>query len=198
MLKSLPEVAKRLAASGHEITLFTSSYSDCRETVDGVKIVRSGGKFRFTRQAKRFYAERFRYEGFDLIIDEINTVPFFAPNFMKNGEKVLALIHQLAREYWFYETPFPVNYLGYHFLENRWLRQYIRIPTITVSESTRSDLVNLGFTNISVVPEGLNFLPLKTLPEKESIPIVVFSGRLKRAKRPDHVIKAFKIVKAHS
>jgi glycosyltransferase involved in cell wall biosynthesis len=192
------EVAKRLTASGHEVTLFTSRYSDCKkeETVDDVKIVRVGGKFSIYRQAKRFYAERFRHDSFDLIIDEINTVPFFAPNFVKNGEKVLALIHQLAREYWFYETPFPVNYLGYHFLENKWLRHYVKIPTITVSESTRLDLVNLGFRNISVVPEGLNFLPLKTLPEKESMPIVVFSGRLTRAKRPDHAIKAFRIVKA--
>jgi len=46
------------------------------------------------------------------------------------------------------------------------------------------------------VPEGLNFKPLKVLPEKDSKPIVVFSGRLKRAKRPDHAIKAFAIVNA--
>ena len=191
------EVAKRWAATGHEVTLFTAQYPGCKkeETVDGVKIVRSGGKFSMYRQAKRFYAERFRFENFDVIIDEINTIPFFTPNFVKNDEKVIALIHQLAREYWFYETPFPVSYLGYYFLENRWLKKYVNVPTVTVSESTRLDLVNLGFENVSVVSEGLNFLPLKTLHCKECSPIVVFSGRLKRAKRPDDVVKAFKIVK---
>jgi glycosyltransferase involved in cell wall biosynthesis len=45
------------------------------------------------------------------------------------------------------------------------------------------------------VPEGLNFEPLNVLPEKNPNPIMVFSGRLKRAKRPDHAIKAFAIVK---
>jgi glycosyltransferase involved in cell wall biosynthesis len=36
---------------------------------------------------------------------------------------------------------------------------------------------------------------LNDLPQKDSNPIVVFSGRLKRAKRPDHAIKAFAIVR---
>ena len=85
--------------------------------------------------------------------------------------------------------------MGYHFLENRWLKQYVNVPTVTVSESTRKDLLDLGFKHVSVVPEGLNFEPLNALPEKDSKPIVVFSGRLKRAKRPDHAIKAFAIVK---
>ena len=53
----------------------------------------------------------------------------------------------------------------------------------------------MGFKNIHVVTQGLNFKPLLKLPEKEGYPVIVFSGRLKRAKRPDHAIKAFKIVK---
>jgi len=191
------EVAKRWVASGNEVTLFTSKYSGAKdeEIVDGIRIVRAGGRFTVYRQAKKFYSKRFRNEEFDIIIDEINTQPFFAPKFAKNGEKVVALIHQLAREFWFYETPFPVSYVGYHFLENRWLKQYVDVPTVTVSESTRGDLLDLGFKHVSVVPEGLNFEPLKGLPEKDSKPIVVFSGRLKRAKRPDHAIKAFAIVR---
>jgi glycosyltransferase involved in cell wall biosynthesis len=191
------EVAKRWAACGHGVTLFTSTFPGCKseETVDGVRIVRAGGRFTVYRQAKRFYLKNFRKERFDIVIDEINTQPFFAPKFAKNSEKVIALIHQLAREFWFFETPFPVSYVGYHFLENRWLKQYINVPTITVSESTRSDLLELGFKHVSVVPEGLNFEPLNVLPNKDSDPIVVFSGRLKRAKRPDHAIKAFAIVK---
>lgn len=114
---------------------------------------------------------------------------------MDNGEHIVALIHQLAREYWFYETFFPVNYLGYHFFEKRWLSNYVDVSSVTVSDSTKQDLLSLGFKNVHVVPEGLNFKPLHTLPEKEDHPVIVFSGRLKRAKRPDHAIKAFKNVK---
>jgi hypothetical protein len=120
------EVAKRWVASGHEVSLFTSKFPGCEneEIVDGVNIVRAGGRFTVYRQAKKFYSKRFRAENFDVVIDEVNTRPFFAPKFVKNSEKIVALIHQLAREYWFYETPFPVNYFGYHFLENKWLKQY--------------------------------------------------------------------------
>jgi glycosyltransferase involved in cell wall biosynthesis len=191
------EVAKRWVASGHEVSLFTSKFPGCEneEIVDGVNIVRAGGRFTVYRQAKKFYSKRFRAENFDVVIDEVNTRPFFAPKFVKNSEKIVALIHQLAREYWFYETSFPVNYFGYHFLENKWLKQYVDVPTVTVSESTQRDLADLGFKHVSVVPEGLNFEPLNVLPQKNSKPVVVFSGRLKRAKRPDHAISAFKIVK---
>jgi glycosyltransferase involved in cell wall biosynthesis len=192
------EVAKRWAANGHEVTLFTSTFQGAKdeETADCVKIVRAGGRFTVYGQARKYYSKRFKNEGFDVIIDEINTQPFFAQKFAKKGERVIALIHQLAREFWFYETPFPVSYVGYHFLENRWLKQYVDVPTVTVSESTREDLKILGFKDLSIVPEGLNFEPLSVLPEKNPCPIVVFSGRLKRAKRPDHAIKAFEIVKA--
>jgi glycosyltransferase involved in cell wall biosynthesis len=191
------EVAKRCVATGHDITLFTSEFPDCKkeEVADGIAIVRAGGRFSVYRQAKKFYEKRFSKEGFDIIVDEINTVPFFAPKFVKNNTKVFALIHQLAREYWFYDTPFPANYLGYHFLEHRWLKNYKTVPTITVSESTQLDLISLGFKHIFVVPEGLNFAPLKDVPTKDLKPIVVFAGRLKRTKRPDHAIKAFELVK---
>jgi len=41
----------------------------------------------------------------------------------------------------------------------------------------------------------LNFKPLERLGEKEDYPVIVYAGRLKKAKRPEHAIKAFKIVK---
>jgi glycosyltransferase involved in cell wall biosynthesis len=191
------EISTRLVKEGNEVTLFTAAFSGSKqeELLDGVKIVRSGSRFSVYSQAKKFYAKHFGNEGFDVVIDEINTIPFFAPRFVKNGEKVFALIHQLAREYWFYEVPFPISHLGYHFLEDRWLRQYVGIPTITVSESTRSDLNALGFRHVFIVPEGLDFRPLDYLPEKNCKPTIIFSGRLKHAKRPDHAIKAFEVVK---
>jgi len=191
------EVAKHWVNLGHEVTLFTSEFPSCRreEVLDGVRVMRAGGRFGVYRKAKRYYREHFSKEGYDVVIDEINTRPFFAPKFVKGGEKVVALIHQLAREYWFYETPFPLSYIGYYFLENWWLRNYVDVPTVTVSESTKQDLLKLGFKGVSVVSEGLNFKPLSEVPKKEEQPIVVFVGRLRRAKRPDHAVRAFRIVR---
>jgi glycosyltransferase involved in cell wall biosynthesis len=192
------EVLTRWAEAGHDVTLFTAEFPGSlkEEVLDGVKVVRSGGRFGVYGEAKKFYAKRFRAEGFDVVVDEINTRPFFAPKFVDNGEKVVGFIHQLAREYWFYEMPFLVSHIGYHFLEDRWLRCYVNVPTVTVSESTQQDLAELGFKRIFVVPEGLNFKPLGVFPEKLVRPVVVYAGRLKRAKRPDHAVKAFNIVKS--
>ncbi len=192
------EILKRLARMGHQVTLFTSEFSGSKteEVLDGIQVVRSGGKYSVYGRARKYYEQRFSKMHFDYVIDEVNTRPFMTPKFVKGGEKVVALIHQLAREYWFYETPFPISYIGYHYLENRWLKNYRDVPTLTVSESTRKDLQNLGFKKVTVVPEGLNFEPLSHVPAKEDFPVLVYNGRLKRAKRPDDIVKAFSTVRS--
>jgi len=192
------EVAKRWVQRGHEVTLFTSEFQGCKreEVLDGVRVVRCGGRFSVYWWAKAVYRHRFSKQGYDVVIDEINTRPFFMPSVVKSEAKTVALIHQLAREYWFYETPFPVSYVGYYFLEDRWLRKYVDVPTVTVSESTKRDLEALGFKQIFVVPEGLGFKPLRRVPKKSERPVVVYAGRLKRAKRPDHALRAFRTIKA--
>ncbi len=190
------ELARRWADEGHEVTLFTSTFSGCKkeEILDGVRVIRAGGRFSVFRAAKKFYSKRFKSEHFDIVVDEINTRPFFAKSFVANDEHVVALIHQLAREYWFYETRFPLNVLG-HYLEDKWLRNYAGVPTVTVSNSTREDLAALGFERVFVVPEGVNFAPVSAVPQKNGHPVIVYAGRLTKAKRPIHAIEAFEIVK---
>jgi glycosyltransferase involved in cell wall biosynthesis len=189
------EVAKRWVQSGHEVVLFTSEFSGCKrdDVQDGITIVRSGGRLSVYSQARRFYEKHYKRDKFEIVIDEINTIPFFSYKFV--NVPLFVLIHQLAREFWFYETPFPINEIGYHILEDRWLRRYQNVPTVTVSQSTYQDLAALGFKDIATVPEGINFTPLDTRLKILRKPIIVYAGRLKKAKRPDHAIKAFKIIK---
>ena len=191
------EVLKRWSAAGHSVTLFTAKFrgSKQNEVDDGVNIIRNGGTYSVYWKAKEQYRKYFSKEEYDVVIDEINTVPFLASKFVTRGEKVIALIHQLAREYWFYETPFPASYFGYYVLEKKWLKNYRNIPTVTVSESSRKDLAELGFEKVFVVGEGLNFKPLEKPDEKTNFPVMVFVGRLKKAKRPDNAIEAFRIIK---
>ena len=188
------EVMRRLAKSGHDMTLFTSRFESCQlnENIDGVHIIREGNRYTVYREAKN-YLKAYKHN-YDLIIDEINTRPFFTPKVV--GEKqVIALIHQLARDFWFYETKFPVNYIGYHYLENKWLSNYKNTTTVAPSHSTKIDLEDLGFTRVFVVPPGLNIRPLSSVKEKEANPTVVFIGRLKKAKLPHHALQAFSIIK---
>jgi len=189
------EIAKRLARMGHDVTLFVSSYKGARreEVMDGIKVVREGGRYTVYSKAKGFYKKNSR--NYDLIIDEINTKPFMTPKFVNDRQKIVAVIHQLAREYWFYETPFPISVIGYYYLEKRWLSAYQDTCTVTVSSSTEKDLNELGFKDVHVITEGLSYEPLKEMPEKEREPTLIYLGRLKKAKRPDHALEAFRIVK---
>ena len=62
------EVAKRWVKGGHEVTLFTSEFSGCRreEVLDGVRVVRAGGRLGVYWNAERFYRRLFSREGFDV------------------------------------------------------------------------------------------------------------------------------------
>ncbi|MBU5689300.1 MAG: glycosyltransferase family 4 protein [Candidatus Aenigmarchaeota archaeon] len=189
------EVAKRWIKKGHEVTWFSPAFEGCEkeEEIDGINIVRDGDKFSVYKKAKDYYINRFSKEGFDVVIDETNTRPFFAKDFVKDA-KVVFFIHQLAREWWFYETKFPMNFAGY-FIENFWLKRYANYPTVTVSESTKQDLVQLGFKNVKIISEGISFKPFNRIPEKNMKPTICFLGRLNKGKRVELALKAFEIVK---
>jgi len=161
------EIAKRLVLKGHKSPFSQAAFAGCKEKemIDGVEIIRSGGRFTVYLKAPQFYR---KHAGeYDVVVDEINTRPFMTPKFVNDGTPVIALIHQLAREFWFYETPFPINWIGNHILEDRWLKNYTDIPTITVSQSTKNDLIDLGFKDVTIIPEGINFKPLPDIPEKK-------------------------------
>jgi glycosyltransferase involved in cell wall biosynthesis len=189
------EIAKRLIQKGnYDITLFTACFPGALpyENIDGINIMREGGKYTVYGRAQKFY--RRVKDAYDIIIDEINVRPFLTPTYVI-GKPVFALIHQIAPEQFLLELPFPLNYFGYYYLEKKWLSHYKYIPTITVSNSTRIELEKIGFKSITVIPQGLSVTPLSATPEKETSPTLVFIGRLKRHKNPDHAILAFSLVK---
>ena len=188
------EVAKRWVEEGHEVSLLTSGFVGGRrlETVDGVRIRRIGRLRRGTFHAL-VQTELARLRNFDVVIDEINTVPFFTPLWRRRLPPVIALVHQTAGDVWDAELPRPVAALGRR-LEPRALRLYRDVPVVTVSESTREDLRRLGLANVRIVPEGRDLPPDFNGMPKESVPTFLFAGRLAANKRPDHAVEAFEII----
>lgn len=188
------EIAKRLVKKSHKVTLFVASFegSDNHENIDGIDIVRDGGKFTVYEKAKSYYKNN--KNNFDLIIDEINVKPFLTPKFVKEMP-IVALIHQVSPEQFTYELPFPIGIVGRYLLEKKWLSYYKDVSTVTVSESTRKSLVELGFKKVLVIKEGLSISPLNEPRRKEDKPTITFLGRLKKHKLPDHAISAFKKIK---
>lgn len=190
------EIATRLVKNGdYHITLFSAWFSGSphSEIVDGIKIVRDGGMYTVYERAKKFYKEN--KDSYDIVIDEINGKPFLTPKFVKLEKPIIALIHSRLAEQFLYELPFPANHLCYRYFEKRWLSYYRNIMTVTVSDSSKQDLENLGFNRITIIPEGLSVTPLPNVPVKEIVPTVVYIGRLKRHKLPHHAIIAFMAIK---
>jgi glycosyltransferase involved in cell wall biosynthesis len=187
------EIMKRFVQRGYEMTLFCPKVEGrpTEEEIDGVNIVREGGKYTTYSHGRSFFKRH--VDRYDLVIDEVNPRPFLNPRIL-NGKPALVLFHQLIREEWFYELPFPFSYFCY-FFENRWLLPYRQTPTLTVSQSSRNDLEAIGFKDVKVIPMGISVKPLNEVGKKEDAPTIAFIGRLKKHKLPNHAINAFKIIK---
>lgn len=186
------QVLERLVERGHQATMITAAFDGCEsETeMDGVRVVRSGGPYSVYGQAVRRY--RALEEQFDVVVDEINGPAFMTPAYV--DEPIVALVHHVIREAWYTELPRPLASVG-NFLQDWWLKLYRSVPTVTVSTSTRRELEDLGFSDVRIVPEGIDREPVPEVPAKPDRPTFAFLGRMNRSKRPMDTLRAFEHLK---
>lgn len=184
------EVAKRLVVRGHDVTWFTSRPpgAAASEEIDGVQIVRRGSEL-----TTRLFAPSFaRGRTFHLIVEQINTLPYFAP--LWSRAPTVVHVNQLAREVWWYEAPKALAAIGY-LVEPLYLQAYRRTPAITISASTAADLRRVGLRGrIDVIPMAVNTEPVEVLPPKRLEGHLVAIGRLAPSKRYDHAIDALALL----
>ena len=192
-------LAKRLVRDGHEVTFVVGTYPGAKDKethADGYEIIRMGNRYNLFFVAWRYYRKNLTGWA-DLVIDEVNTMPFFAKYYVDAPTIVFA--HMLCRRIWFYELPFPIS-LGGYILEPLYLRLINVGHAITVSESTRQDLLRVGFKpdNVHVISEGITTKPLAKLPPlsgKAKQPTMLSFGAMRAMKRTLDQIKAFEIAK---
>ena len=192
------EVARRLVDEGHEVALFTARWdgSGGTDAIDGVRILRRGAQATVHCHFMWWWLRAGRRQGFDLVIDVVNTLPFLTPLLVKERDaRKLALFFQLCRQIWFYEMVVPLSAIGY-FAELVYLKLYRRMKVVTISESSRRDLVSKGIPEdaVSICPVGIGIRPLDAAEPKGDGLDMIFVGRLTASKRPDHVIRAFSLV----
>jgi glycosyltransferase involved in cell wall biosynthesis len=189
------EVAKQWVAQGNEVTLLASGFSGAasQAEVDGIRVHRLG-RLRTGSYHALVQRELMRLRDFDLVLESINTLAFLTPLWRHRLPPTIALVHQLAVDVWDEEFSRPLAWLGRR-IERGLLRPYQDVPVAAVSNSTRNDLLQLGVTNVTVVPPGRDEPPDVHGLEKETVPTFLFVGRLAANKRPDHAVEAFRIVK---
>jgi glycosyltransferase involved in cell wall biosynthesis len=184
------EIARGLIEQGDEVTIFSSRFRGAAadETIDNVRHVRGGNELTVHFRGF-FYAWRHRKQ-FDLIIDTYNGLGFFC--FLIPGS--MLLIFQMYREFWFRELG-PAGILPYA-VEPLLLRLYRKMRTITISDSTKSDLEGLGFGDVAIVLVAIGNRPVEMAGVKETDPTMIFLGRLRSTKRPEDSIRIFGKVKS--
>lgn len=191
------ELCKRLTQDGHEVIIITAGFKNLveEEIVNGYKIIRVGNKWSVYWQAYKYYKKNLQGWA-DLVIDEMNTIPFFCKYYVK--EKNIMFVHQLCRQIWFYQMLFPFSLIGYVF-EPVYLWLLNNREVITVSESTKKDLMKFGFKqeNINIISEGIELQPIADLEsiEKYQEPTILSLGSIRSMKRTLHIVKAFELAK---
>ena len=165
------------------------------EEIDGVLYLRKGGIFSVIWYAMRFYKKN--KNKIDFVVDQCNTHRFFT-KFWVEKKKRIFYIHQLCRELWNIMLPPPFSWVG-KMMETPMLKLNKDDITITVSESTKRDLIKVGYDDkkIYIVPNGLNFKEKQysELAYKSEDPIYIYVGRFVPYKGANVAIEAFGKIK---
>lgn len=193
------EHAKAWVKKGYLVTLFTSSFIDANpvEMVDGVEVIRRGNQILSVQwEAFKWYLFQNK-KTFDLVIDQFHGLPFFTPLYIKT--KKLAFIHEVTKNVWKYNVlkePYHsiVAWIGQS--GEPWIFKllYKTIPFWTVSDSTRTELIDFGILkkNITVVPNGVTIYPVKKSQKDQAI---TFIGAIAEDKGIEDAIKTFALLK---
>jgi glycosyltransferase involved in cell wall biosynthesis len=190
----LHEILRRLVLRGHQATLICSQFAKAkgtpREAVDGIDTIRVGAWWNAHVSVPRAAIRLMREQRFDVLLDDVNKIPFCAPSF--SPIPTVALFLHLLGNTVFLETN-PVFAAAIRLYEGRIGRVYRRTPSIAISRSTRDDLVHAGVdpTLIQVIEPGIDRDMYRAGTEPRALePLVVLVSRLKRYKRVDVAIRA--------
>jgi glycosyltransferase involved in cell wall biosynthesis len=204
--KRIWELSTRLAARGHEVTIFGMKYwsgddTVCRQSVRLWGVCRPQPLFvngqRSIREAV-YYACRvlppLMKERYD-IIDAVN-FPFFpcfsaAFHSFARRSRLAITWHEIWGEYWY-------TYLGAKgFLGKAAERMVACLPhkAIAVSQATKRDLDKLAHKDAAVVPNGADITAIRNTPPSNEPADVIYAGRLTREKNVTLLIKAMNLIR---
>lgn len=190
----LHEVFSRIARRGHRVTLCCSAFpgAPAVEDINGVTVIREGSRSLFNFRFLRAYLARLRFERFDLVVDDMNKIPFFTPLFVH--EPVYGITHHLFGRSIFKEVGFLLA--SYVYMMERlavWLYRSQRIPFVVGSPSTHRELMECGFRreDVALIHYGVDHaMHTPALSAKSQTPLIGYFGRLKRYKSIDHLLRA--------
>ena len=184
------ELMRRWAAAGLEITHRTSAAlgRPAESERHGYRVIRRGSRYSvFPRTIASELSHRMGR--FDALVEIWNGVPWFSPVWCRAPR--ITFLHHVHGPMWDQMLPGPLAGLG-RLLESRLAPPfYRRTHVLTPSESTREELLELGFRpqRVTAVENGISeqFAPGGV---RSPVPLVVAVGRFAPVKRFDELIRA--------
>lgn len=188
----LYETFRRVVAMGHKVTVLCCMFEGAppEEVIDGIRIIRRGSRNTFNFVVPLHY-RKLRNEGFDVVVDNMNKIPFYTPLYVR--EPLVGLSHHFFGTSIFREAgPIAGSYV---YLSEK-LVDYIykNIPFLVVSQSTLDEFVERGFRreNFTLALNSIDHDHLHpTGVPNTPYPSIAYFGRLKRYKSIDHILQAF-------
>jgi glycosyltransferase involved in cell wall biosynthesis len=182
-------MARWLAGRGHRVTICCAAHPNAPadEVRDGVTFRRRGGWLSVYPRGLAYLLGAGRRA--DIVVDVHNGIPFAAP--LVRRRRLHVLVHHVHREQWQIIYPGVRGRVGW-WVESRlapWL--YRRHPYITVSQSSRHDLAELGIdpARISVVCNGIDVPHPSRLQPRSATPRICVLGRLVPHKQVEHALQ---------
>ncbi len=187
------EIFSRIARSGHSVALCCSAYPGAapRETIDGIDVIRRGSRELFNFSFPLTYARHLRASGYDIVVEDLNKVPFFTPLFVRGP--LAGIAHHLFGRSVFREAGIlPALYV--YGMERAALALYRKtVPFMVVSASTEREFLEHGFSpaRMAVIHNCVDhrvYTPGDGA--KSPHPLALYFGRLKKYKSVDHFLLA--------
>jgi glycosyltransferase involved in cell wall biosynthesis len=184
------EFMRRWAAAGLDITHRTSAAvgQPSTATRNGYRVVRRGSRYSvFPRAIASEWVHRMgRY---DALVEVWNGVPWMSPLWCRRPR--ITFLHHVHGPMWDQLLPWPLAGVG-RAMEARFAPPfYRRSLTLTPSEATRGDLLELGFRADRVVAVNNGVDPMfRPGGTRSASPLVLSVARLAPVKRQDELIEA--------
>lgn len=187
----LHETFGRIASWGHKVILLASGFPGAKkeEILDGIYVIRKGRRADFNFFVPFALKEIIRRESIDILVEDLNKIPFFTPLFM--NIPIFAILHHRFGKTIFRETIIPFAIYVY-IAESLIPIVYRSIPFDVVSESTKEDLIRSGIPEekIFIHYNGVNLSKYKPGVKKKNPFQITFLGRVKRYKSIEHLLYA--------
>jgi len=191
----LHHILKGAVAAGWEVDLVCAGYQGAprHDVIDGVNIHRHGhwtvANFVLPRVVKRLL----KNGHYDLLVEDINKIPFFTPLYRGNTPLVAIVPHLFGTTVYREANPVTASYV--YGAERLIAPLYRDVDFEVISPSTRDDLMGRGLdgNRIRTIYCGLEHerFTLENPPLRSETPLIVSWSRLRRYKSVDVAIRAF-------